>query len=107
MSDITRVLRENGLAVVRADVETHGDNSVNAFYVKNIAGNVTNVDGNFVELIKKELTDPVCVKIKKETMSLPVVKVNEGSSQRSFGSSITDIFKSKIEQLSQNFVPMK
>ncbi|CAM8910052.1 unnamed protein product [Rhodiola kirilowii] len=107
LSDITRILRENGLAVVRADVETHGDNSVNAFYVKNIAGNVTNVDGKVVELIKKELTDPVYIKVNKETTSGHVIKKIDDSLQRSFGSSITDIVKSKIEQLSHNFVPMK
>uniref|UniRef100_A0A7N0RAJ7 ACT domain-containing protein ACR n=1 Tax=Kalanchoe fedtschenkoi TaxID=63787 RepID=A0A7N0RAJ7_KALFE len=106
LSDITRVLRENGLTVVRADVETRGDKSVNAFYVKNVAGNETNVDGKFVELIKKELTDPVYVKVDKETMSAPGAKQNNSDSppQKSFGSSIADVFKRKIERLSQNFV---
>lgn len=53
LSDITRVLRENGLAVLRADVATQGDKSVNAFYVRDISGN--NVDLDFIKSIKTQV----------------------------------------------------
>ncbi|XVE97401.1 hypothetical protein REPUB_Repub03eG0016200 [Reevesia pubescens] len=54
LSDITRVLRENGLTVVRADVETQGEKAVNiAFYIRDISGN--EVDLDFVESVKKEM----------------------------------------------------
>ena len=39
LSDITRMLRENGLAVVRADVETRGQKCVHTFYVRGVSGN--------------------------------------------------------------------
>ncbi|KAL0394286.1 UNVERIFIED_CONTAM: ACT domain-containing protein ACR2 [Sesamum latifolium] len=53
LSDITRVLRENGLAVLRADVATQGEKSVNAFYVRDISGN--NVDLDFIKSMKREM----------------------------------------------------
>ncbi|KAJ6373149.1 hypothetical protein OIU76_027476 [Salix suchowensis] len=53
LSDITRVLRENGLAVVRADVATQGEKAVNAFYVRDISGN--EVDMGFIKSMKKEM----------------------------------------------------
>lgn len=36
LSNITRVLRENGLAVVRAYIATQGDKVINDFYVGNL-----------------------------------------------------------------------
>lgn len=53
LSDITRVLRENGLAVVRADVATRGSKAMNIFYVRDISGN--DVDMEFVKSIKREM----------------------------------------------------
>nr|GMD40972.1 ACT domain-containing protein ACR2 isoform X2 [Ipomoea batatas] len=53
LSDITRVLRENGLSVVRADVATRGSKAVNIFYVRDISGN--DVDIEFVKSIKREM----------------------------------------------------
>ncbi|XP_042038566.1 ACT domain-containing protein ACR2 isoform X1 [Salvia splendens] len=53
LSHITRVLRENGLAVVRADIATQGEKSVNAFYVRDISGN--HVDLEFIKSMKREM----------------------------------------------------
>lgn len=53
LSDITRVLRENGLAVVRADIATQGEKSVNAFYVRDISGK--HVDLEFIKAMKREM----------------------------------------------------
>ncbi|XP_057799979.1 ACT domain-containing protein ACR2 [Salvia miltiorrhiza] len=53
LSDITRVLRENGLAVVRADIATQGEKSVNAFYVRDTSGN--HVDLEFIKSMKREM----------------------------------------------------
>ncbi|XP_054798858.1 ACT domain-containing protein ACR2 isoform X2 [Prosopis cineraria] len=55
LSDITRMLRENGLAVVRADVETHGEKSVNAFYVRDVSGNYEVDIDYFVQSVKREM----------------------------------------------------
>jgi UTP:GlnB (protein PII) uridylyltransferase len=38
LSDVTRVLREHGLTVARADVTTAGGQATNVFYVRNPSG---------------------------------------------------------------------
>lgn len=94
LSDITRVLRENGLVVVRADIETQGEKAVNAFYVRDISGN--KVDMEFIESMKREM-GPIDLAVKDDTMrqSLP---------ERS-RFSIGDMLKSQIDRISHNFIP--
>ena len=65
LSDITRVLRENGLTVVRADVETQGEKAINAFYVRDMSGN--KVDMEFIESMKKEM-GPIALQVKNDTI---------------------------------------
>ncbi|KAB5513897.1 hypothetical protein DKX38_027803 [Salix brachista] len=100
LSDITRVLRENGLAVVRADVATQGEKAVNAFYVRDISGN--EVDMGFIKSMKKEmgLTD---LEVITTTTTQPRTIGNISPHERhrfSFG----DLLKSQIERFSHNFV---
>ncbi|KAJ9167720.1 hypothetical protein P3X46_019324 [Hevea brasiliensis] len=96
LSDITRILRENGLAVVRADIATQGEKAVNAFYVKDISGN--EVDMDFVESMKKEM-GPIDLEVKNDCM--------RPSSRERAHFSIGDRLKSQIERISQNFIPIK
>ncbi|KAF8407159.1 hypothetical protein HHK36_006285 [Tetracentron sinense] len=97
LSDITRVLRENGLAVVRADVATQGKNAVNTFYVRDISGN--EVDMKMVESLKREM-DPIVLEVKNEPSQW------RSSPERSCFS-IGDMLKSLINQLYHNFIPIK
>ncbi|KAH7440006.1 hypothetical protein KP509_04G087400 [Ceratopteris richardii] len=53
LSDITRIFRENGLSVSRADVNTEGDAAVNVFYVTNAAGGP--VDMKTIEAVRNEI----------------------------------------------------
>ncbi|KAA8521586.1 hypothetical protein F0562_012259 [Nyssa sinensis] len=99
LSDITRVLRENGLAVVRADIATHGEKAVNAFYVRDISGN--DVDMEFVESVKREM-GPIDLAVRNETILLPISSPDQRSRF-----SIGDMFKSQIERISHNFVTIK
>ncbi|PIA42328.1 hypothetical protein AQUCO_02000047v1 [Aquilegia coerulea] len=93
LSDITRSLREFGLAVVRADVATKGEKATNAFYVRTISGN--EVDMKIVESLKKEM-EPIALEVKIDLprRSLP------GRARNSFG----DMLKSQIERFSHNFI---
>ncbi|PON89878.1 ACT domain containing protein [Trema orientale] len=93
LSDITRVLRENGLAVVRADVATQGEKAVNAFYVRDISGN--EVDMELVESMKKEMS-PIVLQVTNESP-------RPSSPERSLFS-LGYKLKSQIERLSHNFV---
>lgn len=69
LSDITRVLRENGLLVVRADIATHGAKAVNAFYVRDISGN--DVDMEFIDQSMKRQIGPIDLAVKKEKSMMP------------------------------------
>ncbi|KAI3826018.1 hypothetical protein L1987_00059 [Smallanthus sonchifolius] len=91
LSDITRVLREKGLVVLRADLATKMDKCVDiTFYVKDIVGN--NVDMELVKSMKREMgLIDLAVKNKKVVKSQPTMKPRF---------SIGDIFKSQIERLS-------
>ncbi|CAK9879205.1 unnamed protein product [Sphagnum jensenii] len=53
LSHVTRVFRENGLSVTRADVATQDDKAVNVFYVINASGDP--MDANIVETLRREL----------------------------------------------------
>lgn len=108
LSDISRVLRENGLTVVRADVETQGQKSLNAFYVRDISGN--KIDMEFVESVKKEMR-PIHLEVKNEDIITDTVGSHEPSpasaATQPHRLSLGDILRSQIERLSLNFVPTK
>eukprot|EP00250_Pteridium_aquilinum_P034717 c7998_g1_i1 orf=398-1774(+) len=53
LSDVTRIFRENGLSVVRADVNTQGGKAVNTFYVTDASGGP--VDMKSVEAVRNEI----------------------------------------------------
>ncbi|GFQ00459.1 act domain-containing protein acr2 [Phtheirospermum japonicum] len=98
LSDITRVLRENGLAVVRADVATQGEKSVNAFYVRDISGN--NVDLDFIRSMKREM-GAIDLAVMKETTN------PQPTSTEKPKLSIGEIFRIQIERLSNSFIAIK
>lgn len=52
LTDVTRIFRENGLSVTRADVSTQGDKAVNTFYVTDVNGHP--VDMKTVDAIRKD-----------------------------------------------------
>lgn len=95
LSDITRVLRENGLAVVRADIATQGEIAVNAFYVRDMSGN--NVDMEFIKTMKREMGS-IDVDVKNETPILRPSSAGNGRPRFSVG----DILRSQIERVSHN-----
>lgn len=111
LSDITRVLRENGLAVVRADVATQGEKAVNAFYVRDISGN--EVDMGIVESsMKKEMGPIHLIHVKNESQLMMGSNTTSSSAsppdhnERS-RFSLGDMLKSQIDRISHNFVAIK
>ncbi|TKY58126.1 ACT domain-containing protein ACR2 [Spatholobus suberectus] len=97
LSDITRVLRENGLVVVRADVETHGEKSVNAFYVRDISGNEIDIE-YFSKSVKREMGPIVTLHVKNDTSRRKTTSPKR--SPLSFG----DMLRYRIERLSHGFI---
>ncbi|KAJ3697995.1 hypothetical protein LUZ61_001700 [Rhynchospora tenuis] len=57
LSEITRIFRENGLSVTRAEVATHDENAVNTFYVRDATGSP--VDPRTLDMIRNELGQSV------------------------------------------------
>ncbi|KAL8261358.1 hypothetical protein R6Q59_025407 [Mikania micrantha] len=63
LSEVTRVLRENGLSVSRAGVTTVGEQAVNIFYVRDSSGNP--VDMKTIERLRKEIGHTMMLSVKK------------------------------------------
>ncbi|XP_010321943.1 ACT domain-containing protein ACR2 [Solanum lycopersicum] len=105
LSDITRVLRENGLAVVRADIATEGGRARNTFYLRDISGN--NIDMKFVKSMKTEMGE-IDVAVNNETATTPTTTTNTNNSlsmtRPSSFRSLGDLMKYQFEKLSHNFV---
>ncbi|KAF8018394.1 hypothetical protein BT93_H3321 [Corymbia citriodora subsp. variegata] len=53
LSDVTRIFRENGLSVTRAEVTTRGSQAVNTFYVTDSSGNP--VKSERIEAVRKQI----------------------------------------------------
>lgn len=63
LSDVTRVLREHGLTVTRADVTTVGEQAMNVFYVCDALGQP--VDMKTVEGLRGQVGQTVMLNVKK------------------------------------------
>lgn len=53
LSDVTRIFREYGLSVTRAEVATKGGKAINTFYVRDAAGD--RVDAKTIESVQQAL----------------------------------------------------
>lgn len=67
LSEVTRILRENGLSVRRAGVSTVGEKAVNVFYVRDAYGNP--VDAKTIEALRKEIGQTMMLNVKKDPSS--------------------------------------
>uniref|UniRef100_A0ACD5Z679 Uncharacterized protein n=2 Tax=Avena sativa TaxID=4498 RepID=A0ACD5Z679_AVESA len=63
LSDVTRVLREHGLTVTRADVTTVGEQAMNVFYVRDASG--LPVDMKTIEGLRGQVGQTVMLNVKK------------------------------------------
>lgn len=63
LSEVTRILRENGLSVTRAGVTTVGEQAMNVFYVRDASGNP--VDMKTIEDLRKEIGHTMMLNVKK------------------------------------------
>ncbi|XP_059671022.1 ACT domain-containing protein ACR1-like [Cornus florida] len=111
LSDITRVFRENGLTVTRADIGTRGERAVGSFYVTDVSGNNVNPD-MVIEVIRQEIGGTVLVVNKSSGWS---PENSTSSTTRSKGNGVEDrprfslgsLLWSRLEQLSSNFGVIK
>ncbi|KAG6511001.1 hypothetical protein ZIOFF_029050 [Zingiber officinale] len=86
LSDVTRIFREHGLTVTRAEVSTRDGKAINTFYVRDVAGN--SVDPKTLDDIRSEIGQTVLqVKGNSDELKSP----QESSTRLLFGG----LFRSK------------
>ncbi|CAM8879498.1 unnamed protein product [Rhodiola kirilowii] len=68
LAEVTRIFRENGLSVARAEVTTRGSQAVNVFYVTDTSGG--QVRRETIEAVRKEIGQSV-VHVKADECSKP------------------------------------
>ncbi|KAF8017292.1 hypothetical protein BT93_H2471 [Corymbia citriodora subsp. variegata] len=112
LSDVTRVFRENGLSITRAEVGIQGEQAVGSFYVTEASGN--DVSPSMVELVRKEIGGSVMIMNKSSGASTPqgpmsalqashVGRTGDEKPRPSLGSLIW----SQLERFSSNFGPVR
>ncbi|KAH7293089.1 hypothetical protein KP509_28G011400 [Ceratopteris richardii] len=84
LSDVTRIFREHGLSVIRADVSTRDDKACNVFYVRDASGN--QVDLKTIEALRQEIGLAVLQVKEPLCLSKPLVRQSSLRSRFSFGS---------------------
>ncbi|ERN06298.1 hypothetical protein AMTR_s00016p00226520 [Amborella trichopoda] len=92
LSDVTRIFRENGLSVSRAEVTTRGSKAVNVFYVTDASGNP--VESQTIEAIRSAIGQTI-LQVKDDIYSKP-------PSQESGKFSLGNLFRSRSERFLYN-----
>ncbi|KAK7377388.1 hypothetical protein VNO80_02812 [Phaseolus coccineus] len=82
LSEVTRILRENGLTVSRAGVSTIGEKGLNVFYVRDASGNA--VDMKIIEALRKEIGQTLMVNVKRVPGSAKAPAQTGGWAKTSF-----------------------
>ena len=98
MSDVTRIFRENGLSVCRAEVTTRGSQAVNVFYVTDVSGNP--VKSETIEAVRKEIGLTI-LRVKDDDMC------SKSPSQERGKVSLRDMVRSRSEKFLYNLGLMK
>ncbi|XP_074295744.1 ACT domain-containing protein ACR4-like [Silene latifolia] len=88
LSDVTRIFRENGLSVTRAEVTTRGSQAVNVFYVIDSSGYP----------VKSETIEAVRNEIGKTILHVKQDDYSKSPPQESGGFSLGTLFKSRSEK---------
>ncbi|XP_027350898.1 ACT domain-containing protein ACR4-like [Abrus precatorius] len=97
LSDVTRIFRENGLSVNRAEVTTRGSQAMNVFYVTDVSGNP--VKSETIEAVRKEIGLTI-LQVKDDVCS-------KAPSQESGKFSLCNLFRSSSEKFLYNLGLMK
>lgn len=95
LSDVTRIFRENGLSVTRAEVTTRGSQALNAFYVTDASGNP--VKSETIEAIRKEIGLTI-IRVKDDKYTTSPSPPQQQNLRFSLGS----LFRSRSEKFLYN-----
>lgn len=106
LSDVTRVLRENGISISRVEVGTRGDRAFGSFYVKDASG--YDVNPNIVEVVKQEIGGSVLAVQKSprwatQSSSSRTIRSTHGIIEDKPRFSLGNLLWSQLERLSSSF----
>lgn len=96
LSDVTRIFRENGLSVSRAEVTTRGSQAVNVFYVTDASGYP--VKSETIEAVREQIGLTI-LHVKDDNFKTP--------SRESTKFSLGSLFLSRSERFLYNLGLMK
>nr|XP_016463718.1 PREDICTED: ACT domain-containing protein ACR1-like isoform X1 [Nicotiana tabacum] len=116
LSDVTRVFRESGLSISRAEIGIQGEKAVGTFYVKDASGQAVNPET--LETVRREIGGTVLVVNKSlgrsssqptsSSNTIPNISTSRSSSKQDKpGFSLGSLLWSQVEWLSSNFRPIK
>lgn len=91
LSEVTRVLRENGLLVTRAGVSTVGEQAMNIFYVTDSSGNP--VDTTTIEELRKEIGHTMMLNVKKDPTNRKALEASGWPKTSFFFGSLLEKFR--------------
>lgn len=101
LSDVTRIFRENGLSVTRAEVTTRGSKAVNAFYVMDSSG--AQVKSETIEAVRNAMVETETMLLVKEEETFRKSKlVGQESGGGTGGFSLGNLFRSRSEKFLYN-----
>ncbi|MFS8016904.1 putative ACT domain-containing protein ACR1-12 [Helianthus anomalus] len=103
LSDVTRVFRENGLSIARAEIRIHGENAFGSFHVTDAAGG-HNVDPVMIGSVKKEMEKFNGVVVASNVSSSSNTNTDEDQTR---SSSLATLLWSQLEKLSSKFQTRK
>ncbi|KAK9048237.1 hypothetical protein SSX86_032800 [Deinandra increscens subsp. villosa] len=98
LSDVTRIFRENGLSITRAEVTTRGSKAVNTFYVTDSYGD--QVKSETIEAVRNAIGESVLT-LKEDDDALTAVN-SKGNSQPAARFSLSSLFRSRSEKFLYN-----
>ncbi|XVF61392.1 hypothetical protein PTKIN_Ptkin08bG0125700 [Pterospermum kingtungense] len=106
LSDVTRVFRENGLSIRRAEIGTHGERATGCFYVTDASGHEANP--RTVELVRQEIGVSAlmvnkCSNGTSGASSSSVSRSSSGEVEERPRFSLGSLLWSQLERLSLNF----
>ncbi|XVE86968.1 hypothetical protein DITRI_Ditri18aG0078300 [Diplodiscus trichospermus] len=100
LSEVTRVFRENGLSITRAEIGIHGERATGSFYVTDASGH--DVNPRTVELVRQEIGGSALVVSKSRSC-----RSSREEEERPPRFSLGNLLWSQLERLSGNFSLIK
>ncbi|XP_075510564.1 ACT domain-containing protein ACR1-like [Primulina tabacum] len=113
LSDVSRIFRENGLSITRAEIGIRGEKAIGTFYVKDVYDD--DVSPRTLEIVRREVGGTIIVGNNSPSGASPGASFSgmRGSSSSNSGIeecprlSFGSLLWAQLERLSNNFRPIK